>query len=220
MKNHELVRHLQERPDVLEQVERLAGPEGPAKANGAGATTSAQVSAEEPRPLKYSDDSLASRFSDKYAVDLRYTAAWGQWLRWNGAQGERDDTLHVFDMARDVCRQAAVECAKIKPRAAKNVASAGTVAAVERLARADRRHAAVVGQWNSDPWLLNTPGGTIDLRTGEMRPHRRDDHLTKLTGASPSNIPCPRCLATSSWPITFSGSARLCFSLDVFSLWC
>ncbi len=30
------------------------------------------------------------------------------------------------------------------------------------------------------PWLLNCEDGTIDLRTGELREHRREDYLTKL----------------------------------------
>ena len=49
------------------------------------------------------------------------------------------------------------------------IASAKTVAAVERLAKADRRHAATVDQWDADPWLLNTPDGVVDLQTGKMR---------------------------------------------------
>jgi hypothetical protein len=41
--------------------------------------------------------------------------------------------------------------------------SAKTIAAVERLARSDPRLAASVDQWDRDPWLLNTPDGTIEL---------------------------------------------------------
>jgi hypothetical protein len=33
---------------------------------------------------------------------------------------------------------------------------------------------------NRDPWLLNVHNGTLDLRTGTLRPHRRDDYITKL----------------------------------------
>lgn len=32
-----------------------------------------------------------------------------------------------------------------------------------------------------DPWLLNCPNGTIDLRTGKLRPHRREDFITKMS---------------------------------------
>jgi putative DNA primase/helicase len=35
-----------------------------------------------------------------------------------------------------------------------------------------------------DPWLLNLQNGTIDLRTGQLRPHSRADMITKL-----ANVP-------------------------------
>ena len=75
-----------------------------------------------------------------------------------------------------------------------SIASARTVAAVERLARYDRRHAATVEQWDVDPWLLNTPGGVVDLRTGKMRQHRPADHITKITSIAPGGE-CPKWLA-------------------------
>jgi putative DNA primase/helicase len=33
---------------------------------------------------------------------------------------------------------------------------------------------------DADPWLLNVRNGTIELKTGELREHRRDDLITKL----------------------------------------
>jgi len=54
------------------------------------------------------------------------------------------------------------------------------------MAAADRRHAAAVEQWDTDPFLLNTLSGTIDLRSGELRKHRRDDFLTKITAVGPN----------------------------------
>jgi putative DNA primase/helicase len=75
--------------------------------------------------------------------------------------------------------------------------SAKTIAAVERLARSDPRLAATVDQWDRDPWLLNTPAGTIELQTGRMREHRREDYITKITAVGPSTRTqdggdCPR----------------------------
>ena len=37
-----------------------------------------------------------------------------------------------------------------------------------------------------DGYLLNTPGGTIDLRSGAIRAHRAEDHCTKITAVAPS----------------------------------
>src|SRR5262249_45136643 len=33
---------------------------------------------------------------------------------------------------------------------------------------------------DTDPWLFNVENGTLDLRTGEIREHRREDFITKL----------------------------------------
>jgi putative DNA primase/helicase len=62
---------------------------------------------------------------------------------------------------------------------------------VDRLARADRRHAATVDQWDSDAWLLNTPGGIVDLRTGDIQAHRPDAYCTKMTAVAPGGR-CPQ----------------------------
>ncbi len=37
-----------------------------------------------------------------------------------------------------------------------------------------------VEQLDADPWALNVRNGTLDLRTGQLRPHRREDLITKV----------------------------------------
>jgi putative DNA primase/helicase len=138
-------------------------------------------------PPAYSDEALALRFAERYADKLRYVAAWTKWLIWNGHYWQFDDTLKAFDYARKTCRGAASECDK---KFANAIASAKTVAAVERLARADRRLAATADQWDVDPWLLNTPGGMFDLCGGERRPHDPGYYMTKIAGIAPDAF-CP-----------------------------
>lgn len=99
-----------------------------------------------------SEDSLALLFVTRHADQLRYVAAWGRWLEWDGARWKPDHTLRVFDLARDSCREALGKSARRK-------LNAKTVAAVEKLAKADRRTAATVGQWDVDPWFFVTQGG-------------------------------------------------------------
>jgi putative DNA primase/helicase len=104
----------------------------------------------------FSDDALALTFTERHAGELRYVAKWAQWLRWGGASWRPDDTLAVFDRARVICREAALSCNTKTKKLEKGLASAKTVAAVERLARADRRLAAAVEQWDAKPWTFNT----------------------------------------------------------------
>ena len=140
-------------------------------------------------PAEFSDENLALRFTAEHRNTLRYVAGWGRWLEWDGSVWRNDDTLRVYDLARRICRAALSECDK--DGVAAKVASGSTVAAVERLARADRAHAATVGRWDTDPWLLNTPGGVVDLRTGHIRPAMATDYMTKTTAVAPSTNPCP-----------------------------
>src|SRR5262249_22650608 len=62
---------------------------------------------------------------------------------------------------------------------------------VEKFAQGDERIAVTIAYWDSDPWLLGTPGGTVDLRTGELRESRQDDGITKCTSVAPNNVGCP-----------------------------
>jgi putative DNA primase/helicase len=151
-----------------------------------------ETAAGDSRPPAFTDEALALRFAEMHAGDLRYVAAWGRWLSWTGTRWQFDDTLLAFDLARAVCREVAAGCNE--KRVASTLASAKTVAAVERLAKADRRLAATVDQWDADRWLLNTPGGVCDLRTGETRSHRPADYQTKITAVGPGGG-CPLFLA-------------------------
>jgi putative DNA primase/helicase len=144
----------------------------------------------EPLPPQFSEEALALRFSRQYEGELRYVAGWGRWMCWDETRWREDDTLAVFDQCRSICRRASAECGDAQVRAAMKIAAAQTVTAIERLARADRRHAAMVEHWDADPWLLNTPTGTIDLHTGELHCHEREHYLTKITAAGPGGD-CP-----------------------------
>jgi P4 family phage/plasmid primase-like protien len=43
-----------------------------------------------------------------------------------------------------------------------------------------------IKELDTDGFLLNTPSGTIDLRTGQMRNHNPEDYCTKITSVSPN----------------------------------
>ena len=112
------------------------------------------------QPPVHSDEALALRFVRRHGDELRYVAAWSQWYAWAGARWEIDSTLAAFDRARAICRAASSETDPPKT----SIASAKTAAAVERLAKADRRIAATVEQWDVDPDTINI---NIDIDTQE-----------------------------------------------------
>jgi putative DNA primase/helicase len=153
------------------------------------------VDKDAPAP-ELAEEAIALDFAAEHHRSLRYIDAWRQWRIWDGRVWVADDTLDAFNHVRRACRLASHACKK--EGQARTIASAKTAAAVERLSKADRRLAATVDQWDRDAWLLNTPGGVVELRTGKLRPHRPDDFMTKITSVAPEGE-CPLWLALVRW---------------------
>ncbi len=59
-----------------------------------------------------------------------------------------------------------------------------------KLARSAPCHATVTEDWGRNPWLLNTPGGVVDLKTGQVSDHDRQEMMTRITTAAPEGE-CP-----------------------------
>ena len=137
------------------------------------------ISLADRKPLElapaFSEEALALSFAAKHEHDLRFVPDWG-WLHYVDGKWHLDKQLVAFDFSRELCRQAAQECNKEKQSSA--LASKKTVAAVESLARSDRRIIAATDQWDVDPFLLATPNGTVDLTTGKIREADPLDYMT------------------------------------------
>ena len=132
------------------------------------------------------EDAVALAFTSCHGKRLRWVQEWSRWLRWDGTRWAPDRTVEVMDFARQLCRT----LAGADEKRAKVMRQAPFVAAVERLARSDRRHASVPEQFDSGDFLLNTPAGIVDLTTGAISPHDPARFLTKITRAAPGSE-CP-----------------------------
>jgi putative DNA primase/helicase len=189
------------RRDVVTTVARLAAGEpitgGPTLAEtlrGDGAKVVAalrrwlgleRVAGEEP----ITDVGNAARFVEQHGGTLRYCFAWAGWLHFDGTRWRRD--------AGDVAVRCAKACARTwfseaaqatdegRRRAlAKWATYANSEPGIRRmLSLAQAELAITPDQLDADPWVLNCPNGTLELRTGHLRAHRREDFLTKLTAA-------------------------------------
>jgi putative DNA primase/helicase len=134
------------------------------------------------RPNIIDEEELAQRFVDEHHSTLRYIAEFGHWMHYSEGSWKREKTLYAFDLARKICRKGSNKMKRWR--------NAKTYAAIEKIAKADRKIAATAEQWDRDKYLLNTPDGTIDLRTGKMRQHDPADYITKMTAVTPGGK-CP-----------------------------
>ena len=149
----------------------------------------------QPKPVVTEDQGLndaanARRVIEKYGQDLRYCEAWKRWLVWSGKYWQSADTLtlvqaRVKEALRGIFQEAA-ECEDDNvARALSSWAGISLMeprvrAAVE-LAKSEPGVAISPSQLDVDPWLINCDNGTLNLRSGELQPHCREDLITKVT---------------------------------------
>jgi putative DNA primase/helicase len=153
----------------------------------------------------YTDLGLARRLVARHGQDLRYCWPWKKWLTWTGQRWAPDDTGQVVAWCKDTIKgiyadalvsyAAATEAAANEDKAAQDAAKdqADALYAWAVKSEATAKLAAAIDSARSEPgvpitpealdldlWLLNVQNGTIDLHTGQLREHRREDLITKL----------------------------------------
>ncbi|MEW6628521.1 MAG: phage/plasmid primase, P4 family [Pseudomonadota bacterium] len=126
-----------------------------------------------------SEDAIALAFTQRHGGSLRFDHHAGKWFEWTGTRWEKNEKKIAFHYARQLARSLGSGEAKFSKSAVAN--------GVEAFARADPSHAVTSEVWDNDPLLLGTPGGTVDLRTGDYFDARPGDHITKLTGVAPEH---------------------------------
>lgn len=135
------------------------------------------------------EDSVAYIFASTYRDTLRFCHSTGAWFEWDGSYWRRNEVglaaHHVRVMARDMSQG-------LSPKALATIRKRSFASGVEGFARNDPTFAVTIEAWDRDPFLLGTPDGTVDLRTGKMRAADPADGITKLTSTAPSaQADCP-----------------------------
>lgn len=150
--------------------------------------------------LKFAGESgLTERFAQRYANQFRYVSDLGKWHVWDGTRWKKDIRNAVTAAAMEMCSEIgavvraskAFDNDKARIRWARYFESARIIEATVRLASKSPALVLTSDQLDADDFLFNTADGTVDLRTGVMRPHNPRDLITKLAGASLADIPCP-----------------------------
>jgi P4 family phage/plasmid primase-like protien len=140
------------------------------------------------RTFELTDTGNAERIVEACGEDIRYCHPHKRWYVWNGRYWEPDATAAIQQMTKDTVRSIHVEALKIIDDAERaKVRKWGTTSesAPRRKAMAEAASwelgvAIRPDELDTDPWLFNCENGTIDLRTGDLLPHSRDDFITRM----------------------------------------
>ena len=158
--------------------------------------------------LEHTDDANALRLVDQHKATVRRVLDMGQWYQWADSRWRRDaDDAYIRELARALGRTLPEGEKEAKSFKRNSLSAAGLSAAV-RVAASDARIAIRADDLDAHPHLLNTPGGTVDLRTGNVMPHDPDLLLTRATTVS-ADLEAPRPQWEAFLEETFGGDAEM-----------
>ncbi len=129
------------------------------------------------------------RFAWFHGDDVRHTPEMG-WLAWDGRRW-RPDEVAVAALAKATATRIFYEVPHVAESGGNDAAirrgkwakTSGTGPRLREMlwcASSEAKIAARREAFDTGPWLLNCANGTVDLRTGTLRPHRREDLLTRI----------------------------------------
>lgn len=149
------------------------------------------------------DVANAARFVLSKGKDFLYCGAHGGIMVWDGRRWACDTTLKAVAAAKEVALDILDEAKKAKgdnerERLAKHAVISQRQERLGAMVNLARPELAVAAEdLDADDWLLNLYNGTVDLRTGELREHRREDRLTMQARTTFDNgAECPLWEAT------------------------
>lgn len=125
----------------------------------------------------------ANLFFEKCGDVVRYCEVLGGWYIWDGTRWKRDETFQILRLAKDTVKQmyqmASVNKDKFLYKHAVKSESESRLRAMINLVKCEGNIAVISEQFDKDIFLLNCKNGTLDLTTDELRPHSKDDYITR-----------------------------------------
>jgi putative DNA primase/helicase len=134
------------------------------------------------------DTGNAERLADRHGAKLRYCYPWGKWLVYDGVRWRVDDRGVVVRLAKETARSIFEEAKETPSDAAANQLGKWAISSLSEsklramisLAQSEPGIPVLPEELDASPSLLNVLNGTIDLRTGKLREHRRGDLITRV----------------------------------------
>lgn len=138
------------------------------------------------REFHYTDLGNSERLIEEYGSNIRYAHDRGTWLVWDGKHWARDQIELVERLAKDTIRKMYRDASDIQDNAARKALakwalSSETRSRITSMVELTKSEVPILhAELDQDPLLVNVQNGTINLRTGELQPHDRDQLITKL----------------------------------------
>lgn len=152
--------------------------------------------------IRFTDAGNGKRFARRYGEGIRYCTTWKSFLVWDGKRWARDQEEQVARWARETIFGIYEEGQHYATRATdtalgeeerkryalkaegllKHAVKSESGPRIKEMMQLVKMDVTILpDRLDADPWVLNCQNGAVDLRTGILHPHRRDEYLTKIT---------------------------------------
>lgn len=135
-------------------------------------------------PMAFGETDVARRFAAAHEGALVYDHDDRRWFVWSGSIWAKDSNASAMERVKRFIEGERQRT--LQDNDDKALSKVKFVRAVEELARSDPRMAVHGAMWDADPWLIGTPGGVVDLRTGQVRPGDPKEYISKHTSVAPA----------------------------------
>jgi len=153
--------------------------------------------------LQKEEDGDARVFAQLYDGQVAYDHAAGAWFLWSGQYWVQDRTNAIVNLLRrevagqyaqryaDLMKADKAEVAKKYGKRAERLHTQRRKEHVLWAAASLPGHALSGDEWDSQPWLLGTPNGVIDLQTGGFRSGRPKDWIRTVIPTTWQGLDAP-----------------------------
>jgi putative DNA primase/helicase len=129
--------------------------------------------------LEVSEDAIALAFTREFGNSMRFDHHCKRWYQWSLTHWRQLEVPAALHFAREIGRRLG--------SGKKAICRASVARGAETFAQADPTHRVTSEIWDADPWVMGTPKGALDLKTGKLRQPRPSDFITKMTGCNPDS---------------------------------
>jgi len=142
----------------------------------------------------------AKRLVEAYGKNLHFCYEFKQWFAWNGALWVPNDMNRLRVMASNITNEMHEEVALLtdkdeREKLSKHAFSCESKKRIQDMIYLARDEDGIIihpDEFDKDKYLFNCLNGTINLRTGELQPHNKEDLITKMAPVNyDPNAECP-----------------------------
>ena len=148
--------------------------------------------------LNCNDVENAERFVRLHGKNVKFCQRWGRWFIWDNQRWCEDDTVQIIELGQEAARTIFNEAKNAIPERVKSLAKWATQSLMANritalLQMVKPKLAVRPADFDQNTWLFNCLNGTVDLKTGELLPHKREDLITKLAPVNfDRDAKCPK----------------------------